>query len=865
MGAVALVGLAISVGFALPATVRDIFSTTFLPHGFCYLWNKQLLAVHAGSDAVIGLSYMAISVVLVYLVYRYREESVFPWILLAFGIFIVACGFTHFMEIVVVWKPYYWLAGDIKLVTAIASAVTACALPFWVPKIGQVITDVRVSRLNERRFLAVSNGSNDAFYILKSERDSQGEIVDFRFIFVNENGANLLSSTQQSLLGKLLCENYPFNRTKGFFDKYKKVVETGESLTEEFPIEAAPIRASWLRYHVVKFEDGLAITTSNLSGRVSAERSLAFHKALIESSPFATIAVGLDGIITEVNPAAERMLWYRKEELVGKVSPLVLHDPAEIARRAAHLGAEYGTAVPEEMEVLNFLARRGLPDDTECTYIRRDGSLLTVQLVISTLAGGDGEVLGYLHVAHDITERKRGEEYISYIAHHDVLTGLPTRGLLQDRLEQALNKADRCSTKVAFLAIDLDNFKRINDLFGHHTGDELLKMVGNRLTGTLRTTDTIARMGGDEFVVLLENLNTVEDAERVAQKVLGALSKPFVIHAETHSITASIGICLYPENAENGEVLMRNADTAMYRSKFEGPNSYKSFSDAMASATLKKRLIQNALEHALAENEFVLEYQPQVSVMRGQVTGIEALLRWSSKRLGHIPPAEFIALAEESGLIVPIGAWVLRTACRQGVDLQLKLGRPIVIAVNLSPRQFQQENLPEMVAEALSETGLDPSLLELEITENVLISDSPRVSSSLDRIRSLGVRIAIDDFGTGFSSMAYILRFSVDRLKIDRSFVYNLTTEPNSAAVTRAIIALAVGLGIDLIAEGVETMEVRDALLHEGCDEVQGYLYSPAVPADRLPGVVQAIEAGITVEVEESEANVPHQSLAGSR
>ena len=759
----------------------------------------------------------------------------------ALALFAFACG-SGLIGVIFLSSSQPLLARDFTFGIALASVTTAAAALFPRSSAGGTTADAGASTVSGPRSPIVPGHSGDCLFVLESVYGETGALVDFRFIYPGSYDASGSSGIQTALSGKLLCADSPLEKSSWLYDKCKTVVETGKVFTHEVST-AKNLDATWLRYRVVKFNDGVAVSITEIGSNFSATtRNLAFDKAFTISSPFAIIAVDLDGTVSEMNPAAERMLWYDKDEVVGRKSLFVFHDSEEVAQRAAELSVEFRSHINPGMEVFKMIADLGLTADTEWTYVRKDGSRLDVQLIVSPLTDEAGNMFGILSVAYDITERKRVEEHISHIAHHDALTGLPTRTLLRDRLHLALGRARYNQSSIAFLMVDLDNFKRINDTIGHHAGDAVLVSIANRLRASLRRSDTVARMGGDEFVVMLEDIHTIDEAEHITQKLLDAIREPITINNEIHSITASVGVCIYPARAEDEETLLRNADAAMYCAKAEGRNSYQVFSESMALANDKKRTMQSALDCALAQNEFDLVYQPQISLSSGEVIGIEALLRWHSSKIGPVPPNDFIPVAEETGLIVPIGAWVIRTACRQAAHFNSTLGRSIIIAVNLSPRQFQQDGLDKVIEEALAESGLEPALLELEITESILVSDSPKAIRALDRIRNLGVRVSIDDFGTGFSSMSYILRFKVDRIKIDRSFISNINYDLNSGAVAHAIIGLAHGLKINVIAEGVETSDVCDILVDKGCDEAQGFYYSRAVSMDELLNVVRSIE-----------------------
>lgn len=429
---------------------------------------------------------------------------------------------------------------------------------------------------------------------------------------------------------------------------------------------------------------------------------------------------------------------------------------------------------------------------------------------------------------------------IEFLAFHDALTGLPNRALLMDRLKRAISYAERSGDKVALLFLDLDNFKLINDTLGHMVGDELLKSVAARLRQSVRDTDTVSRQGGDEFVVVVVDVADAEDIAATTEKLLAKLSGTLDIGGHEIPTSGSIGISIYPDDTRDPDILLKNADTALYEAKSAGRNTYRFFAEHMnveASQYLKTR---HGLQRALDRGEFVLYYQPQVDLATGQVIAAEALIRWRHPEQGLVPPGRFIPVAEDSGLIVPIGAWVLREACRQ-IAAWDRAGLPaIVVAVNLSAVQFKRDKIDEAVARAIADAGIEPSRLELELTESLLISDTENVLTTVRHLKAIGVQLSIDDFGTGYSSLSYLKRFRVDKLKIDQSFVRDLASDPESAAIVQAIIQMAHSLNLRTVAEGVETAQMLEIITRYQCNEAQGYHFSRPVPAEEFAAYLMA-------------------------
>lgn len=469
---------------------------------------------------------------------------------------------------------------------------------------------------------------------------------------------------------------------------------------------------------------------------------------------------------------------------------------------------------------------------------KKDGSLYYEQKTITPLRDQSGKVTNYIATGKDITERMETQERLQFMAHHDSLTTLPNRTLFLDRLTQALARARWHSRQVVIMFVDLDRFKNINDSLGHPVGDRLLKQIGQRLIKNIREGDIVARFGGDEFAVLVDNVASRDLATTIAKNMLDALSPVFRIDDHDLYITASIGISIYPVDGDESSELLRKADIAMYRAKELGKNNYQFFASDMNQRAVERLSLENSLRRAVEENQFELYYQPQVDLATRQIIGVEALIRWNHPQRGVVSPLDFIPLLEETGLIVEVGDWVVEEACRQSAAWVSKGLNPVNMSINLSPRQFYSPDLADRIKKTVEGCGVNPELFEIEITETVLMDNASAVVDTIFSLSDFGIRIALDDFGTGYSSLSYLKRFPIDTVKIDKSFVQDIARDDDDAAIVQAIIVMCERLEISVIAEGVETDEQRDFLKENGCQRIQGYLVGRPVPADQVQRLI---------------------------
>ncbi len=539
------------------------------------------------------------------------------------------------------------------------------------------------------------------------------------------------------------------------------------------------------------------------------------------------------GNLTFLNRVAEKLTGWSWAEAEGRPMTEVL--------RILH-GAT-GASIANPME-LAIGCDRTVHLPANCVILRRDGSRLPIEESVAPIHDSQGRSAGTVIVLRDVSAARDMQRQITHSAEHDFLTGLPNRMLLNDRIDQAILLAPRHGQQVAVLFLDLDGFKHINDFLGHSAGDKLLQSVAGSIVRCVRSSDTVSRQGGDEFVILLSEAQQGEDAAIVAKRILEAVARPHTVDQRDLHVTASIGVSIFPDDGADAETLIKNADTAMYQAKENGRQGFRFFKPIMNVRAVDRRAIEEALRRALERNEFKLHYQPKIDLKTGAITGAEALIRWTTLTRGVVPPSEFIPVAEASGLILPIGAWVLREACVQAKKW-LDAGMPrLTMAVNVSAMEFLAENYLDGVLRVLDETGLDPKLLELELTESVLMARADPTALILQTLRERGVQVAIDDFGTGYSSLSYLRNCPVDTLKIDQSFVRQISKETDDATIVTAVIAMARSLKLRVVAEGVETLEELTFLCEHHCDEAQGYYFSRPVPPNEFASLLRT---GITV------------------
>jgi len=656
---------------------------------------------------------------------------------------------------------------------------------------------------------------------------------DWTMVFVS-NGCKELTGYQPD---ELLHNKYISYEAMTLVEDRAMVRETiKHALTEgnryevEYRIKHADGTVIWVleRGNPIYNDAGAVIALEgyiqNIAKRKNIEQSLLAaelkYRSIFENTLEGIFQTTADGHYLIVNQSLARMYGYSS--------------PDELIHAFNNIQEQLYVKPGRREEFVQLLKENESVEKFESLVYRKDKSTIWISENARVVNDESGNILYYEGTVENITARKNYEEKLEYQAMHDSLTGLPNRNMLNDRLQLCINFANRYKNKMAVAFLDLDQFKLINDSMGHEVGDQLLVIMAKRLSSAVREIDTVVRLGGDEFVILLTNIDDINDIFLSMQRILEAVAVPLTINHLDYLVTCSIGVSIYPDDGLDANLLLRNADTAMYKAKKAGRNNFQIYTQALNAALTERVTLEYNLRQAIELEEFILHYQPKIDFATGKVCGAEALIRWQPEGQDLISPLKFITIAEETGLIETIGEWVLATACYKAKALQQKTGLYVPIAVNVSPRQFRQSNLANTIKKILTVTQLDPSYLELEITENTLIDDSSKFIETLHSLKKLGVKLAIDDFGTGYSSLAYLKDFPIDRLKIDKVFVSSIEEDPTNKAILKAIVVLGQSLGIEVIAEGVETQYQYDYLKSIGCDQLQGYYYSKPLPEQQF-------------------------------
>ena len=688
----------------------------------------------------------------------------------------------------------------------------------WGPPLAAVYVQEAGTRYN--LIETIFRSTDEGILALAAIRNAAGAAVDFQIVTFNHGAAALLGVAEEDIRWRRLSELSLGRPSHDVLDRLRAGVDAGKFDPFELAI-AGRSGETHLNVSVAAVGDLLSVTLTDVGDLKQREASF---RLLFDDNPMPMWLYEPSTLkIINVNDAALAHYGYSREQFEN----MTLLDlwPREEWAIHGEIAHSVGNAYQS---------------DRTWRHIKADRSEIEVLTYARRVSFGDSQVV--LVAIVDVTERKQAEARIAYMAHHDALTLLPNRVLFHERLDELLGRVRRQGEKLAVHCLDLDHFKGVNDTLGHPIGDELLKSVAARLGACLRDSDLVARLGGDEFAIVQSPLGDPTEANILANALIEAVAKPYEVRGHEVVVGASIGIALAPSDGDASDVLLRNADMALYRAKAEGRGTAHFFEPEMDRRIQARRILELDLRKAFAQGEFELFYQPLVNLSRNEVSGFEALLRWRHPERGMVGPAEFIPLAEEIGLIVPLGEWVLRKACTEAV----KWPADLKFAVNLSPAQFRSRGVVQAVLTALAYSGLLASRLELEITESVLLGETDANLATLHQLREIGVRISMDDFGTGYSSLSYLRCFPFDKIKIDRSFVRELSERPDCLAIIRAVAGLGMSLGIATTAEGVETQEQLERLRGEGCTEVQGYFFSAPRPASEIIGLLPAAQSKAT-------------------
>ncbi|WP_446812208.1 putative bifunctional diguanylate cyclase/phosphodiesterase (plasmid) [Methylomonas sp. 2BW1-5-20] len=810
-----------------------------MPHGYCIKWSPEILWTYVVSDSLIALAYFSIPAVLAFFVIQ-REGLHFRWIYLMFSAFILACGTTHLMSIVLLWQPMYGLDAMIKALTAVVSVATAILLVRLIPdalklpshqQLESEISERKAAQLelqeSESRLKALSQqltGLVEAIPDAILFSDAQGQLQ-----VVNEHAIHLCRLHNLDWRGKTYRELafWPLDQLEKqirLFSNEEMVWEAGhlimfedQTINDEGRLIDVEVRKTPI-FRENGQRKGMVILCRDISNIKRAEKELRIAETTIESQE-GILITDENNIILRVNRAFTRLTGYLPEEVIGQ-RPSILksgrHDPG------------FYRALWNTLEREKFW-------QGEVWDRRKNGEIYPKWLTIHTVCEGNGRVSNYVATFSDLSQHKAAQDALHRLAYYDPLTDLPNRRLLQEQLQQALSNCAISHQYGAVLMSDLDHFKTINDTMGHQFGDQVLIETAARIKASLRQGDIVGRLGGDEFIILLQNLGDEENqasanAEEVGQKILQAITPPISIDDQDRYCSISIGVSLFHENSNSVDEILKCADAALYQAKDAGRTTLRFYDPEMLASLESNMHMEFDLHHALQLGQLELYYQAQVDCS-GNVFGAEVLLRWLHPLRGMVSPVEFIPIAEESGLILPIGKWVLQTACEQLKAWgENPLTEGLHLAVNISARQFRQCDFVEQIFEILENTGVNPTKLKLELTESLVLHNVTDTIEKMHELKKTGVRFSMDDFGTGYSSLAYLKQLPLTQLKIDRSFVRDILVDPSDAVIAQTIIGMGHNLGLNVIAEGVETEEQRACLEQIGCDAFQGYLFNRPQP-----------------------------------
>ncbi len=827
-----------------------------LPHGFCINWTPSLLWLYVISDLAIVVAYYSIPIALTYFAVK-RKDLKFRGIFLLFGAFILACGTTHLLGIVVLWNPIYWLDASMKAVTAVISVSTAIILFMFLPKTLRIPTPAQFDKevaekldafeklksaqsslVNMAQLEESERAKNQLAMSLRATLDAIPDMlfevgIDGTYYSVHSPKTELIPVSVESLVGSNVKQVLPEAAVSVVMAALREADQSGLSRGAQIELEV-PLGRRWFELSVSKKSDGddaskrFMVLSRDITERKMAEKELTIAAIAFEAQE-GILVTDAESKILRVNKAFTEITGYTPEQVLGK-TPNILSSGEHNKEFYAAMWKAIGEKGSWEGEVWNR---------------RNNGQIYPERLVINAVKDELGKVSNYVATIADITQTKADSEEIKNLAFYDPLTQLPNRRLLYDRLGQALVSSARTKRYGALLFFDVDNFKILNDTHGHNTGDLLLKLIASRLQSALRAGDTVARIGGDEFVILLEDLDedTVDAAnfvELLGQKILGLLAQPYKLDSHDYLSTVSVGVTLFSGREVSADNLIKQADIAMYQAKSSGKNAIRFFDIQMQKVVEERMLLEKELRLAIEREQFKLYYQIQVDSQKKAI-GAEALIRWEHPVHGLILPSRFISLAEDTGLILNIGQWVLENACKQLKKWESNpITAKLALAINMSAKQFNQDSFVKMVEKIIKQYKINPSLLKFEIVESMLLEKLDQMAVKMASLKKLGISFELDDFGTGYSSLQYLKMLPLHQVKIDQSFVRDVEVDGNDKAIVRTIISMGHSLDMKVTAEGVETEAQREFLIQHGCDHFQGYLFGKPMPINDFETLVVA-------------------------